>query len=154
MPTFSLIFVLLIFFSITNNFLKFQFDSVKANSIKINEIKADFKDVINSTIDNEMKIKIANDLKQKLSNQKYENSNLINENLKMVEKIKDHEIYSEVKKLLTDNNYDEAISKLKDKHKWKSMTRIKTNLKKETLSTLKINLWWLKIKMIRHLAHP
>jgi len=114
MPTFFLIFVLLIFFSITNNFLKFQFDSVKANSIKINEIKADFKDVINSTIDNEMKIKIANDLKQKLSNQKYENSNLISDNLKMVEKIKDHEIYSEVKKLLTDNNYDEAISKLKE----------------------------------------
>ena len=113
MPTFSLIFVLLIFFSIANNFFKFQFDSVKANSIKINEIKADFKDVINSTIDNEMKIKIANDLKQKLSNQKYENSNLINDNIKMVEKIKDHEIYSEVKKLLTENNYDEAISKLK-----------------------------------------
>lgn len=113
MPTFFLIFVLLIFFSITNNFFKFQFNSVKANSIKINEIKADFKDVINSTIDNEMKIKIANDLKQKLSNQKYENSNLINDNLKMLEKIKDQEIYSEVKKLLTDNNYDEAISKLK-----------------------------------------
>ena len=114
MPTFTLIFVLLIFFSIANNFFKFQFGSVKANSIKINEIKADFKDVINSTIDNEMKIKIANDLKQKLSNQKYENSNLINDNLKMVEKIKDHEIYSEVKKLLSDNNYDEAISKLKE----------------------------------------
>ena len=31
----------------------------------------------------------------------------------MVEKIKDHEIYSEVNKLLTENNYDEAISKLK-----------------------------------------
>ena len=42
MPTFFLIFVLLIFFSITNNFIKFQFDSVKANSIKINEIKSDF----------------------------------------------------------------------------------------------------------------
>ena len=113
MPTFSLIFVLLISFSIANNFFEFQFNSVKANSIKINEIKADFKDVINSTIDNEMKIKIANDLKQKLSNQKYENSNLINDNIKMVEKIKDHEIYSEVNKLLTENNYDEAISKLK-----------------------------------------
>ena len=78
-----------------------------------------------------MKIKIANDLKQKLSNQKYENSNLINDNLKMVEKIKDHEIYSEVKKLLTDNNYDEAISKLKE-----SITGIddqnKNKLKKET----------------------
>ena len=76
-----------------------------------------------------MKIKIANDLKQKLSNQKYENSNLINDNIKMVEKIKDHEIYSEVKKLLTENNYDEAISKLK-KALMKSMTRIKTNSKK------------------------
>ena len=138
MPTFSLIFVLLIFFSIANNFFKFQFNSVKANSIKINEIKADFKDVINSTIDDEMKIKIANDLKQKLSNQKYENSNLINDNIKMVEKIKDHEIYSEVKKLLTENNYDEAISKLKI-----SLNEIdnqnKNKLKKETHSTLKIN---------------
>jgi len=113
MPMFTLIFVLIIFFSIANNFLKFQFDPVKENGIKLNEIKADFKDVINSSIDNEMKIKIANDLKQKLSNQKYENSNLINDNLKMVEKIKDHEIYSEVKKLLTKNKYDEAISKLK-----------------------------------------
>ena len=113
-PTFSLIFVLLIFFSVANNVFKFQLDSVKANTIKINEIKTDFQDVINSTIDNEIKIKIANDLKQKLSNQKYENSNLINDNLQMVEKIKDHEIYSEVKKLLSDNNYDEAISKLKE----------------------------------------
>ena len=94
----------MIFFSIANNFFKFQFNSVKANSIKINEIKTDFKDVINSTIDNRMKIKIANDLKQKLSNQKYENSNLFNENIKMVEKIKDHEIYSEVKQLLSDKN--------------------------------------------------
>ena len=81
-----------------------------------------------------MKIKIANDLKQKLSNQKYENSNLINDNIKMVEKIKDHEIYSEVKKLLTENNYDEAISKLKI-----SLNEIddqnKNKLKKETHST-------------------
>ena len=76
-----------------------------------------------------MKIKIANDLKQKLSNQKYENSNLINDNLKMVEKIKDHEIYSEVKKLLTENNYDEAISKLKISING-MITRIKTNSKK------------------------
>ena len=56
----------------------------------------------------------------------------------MVEKIKDHEIYSEVKKLLTENNYDEAISKLKI-----SLNEIddqnKNKLKKETHSTLKIN---------------
>ena len=113
-PTFSLIFVLLIFFSVENNVFKFEPDSLKVNTIKINEIKTDFQDVINSTIDNEIKIKIANDLKQKLSNQKYENSNLINDNLKMLEKIKDHEVYSEVKKLLSDNNYDEAIYKLKE----------------------------------------
>ena len=70
MPTFSLIFVLLISFSIANNFLNFNLIR-KSKQYKINEIKADFKDLINSTIDNEMKIKIANDLKQKLSNQKY-----------------------------------------------------------------------------------
>ena len=86
-----------------------------------------------------MKLKIANDLKQKLSNQKYENSNLISDNLKMVEKIKDHEIYSEVKKLLTDNNYDEAISKLKESITGTDFQN-KNKLKKETLSTSKINL--------------
>ena len=92
MPVFTLILVLLIFFSVTSNLIKFQFDSVKANNIKINEIKTDFKDVINSSIDNEIKIKIANDLRQKLLKQKYENKNLINDNLGMVDKIKDQEI--------------------------------------------------------------
>ena len=110
MPIVTLTFVLLIFFSVTSNLLKFQFDSVKANSIRINEIKSNFKDVINSSIENDMKIKIANDLKQKLSNQKYENSNLINDNLKMIEKIKDYEIYIDVKQLLSDKNYGDAIS--------------------------------------------
>jgi hypothetical protein len=113
MPIFTIMFVLLISFFIANNFLEFQFDSVQAKSIKINEIKTDFKDVINSTMDNEMKIKIANDLQQKLTNQKYKNNNLINNNLKIVEKIKDYKIYSEVKQSLSDNNYDEAIYKLK-----------------------------------------
>ena len=91
-----------------------------------------------------MKIKIVNDLKQKLSNQKYENSNLISDT-KMVEKIKDHEIYSEVKKLLTDNNCYEAISKLKESYYWNDGHN-KNKLKKETFQLKKINLWWLKIK--------
>ena len=58
----------------------------------------------------------------------------------MVEKIKDHEIYSEVKKLLSDNNYDEAISKLKESINLMD-DQNKNKLKKETLSTPKINHW-------------
>ena len=61
---------------------------------------------------------------------------MFNENIKMVEKIKDHEIYSEVKKLLTENNYDEAISKLKislneidDQNKKQTQKKRPTNLK-------------------------